>query len=94
MHALTPVESERITRTLERLTATLSKVEHLRASATPSNSPTFDYDMPEDIDEFRYELARRIRAFVDSRKKGIDTPADAGEPDSALNGDANSQRSA
>ena len=94
MHALTPVESERITRTLERLTATLSKVERLRASAAPSNSPTFDYDMPEDIDAFRDELARQIEAFVASRGHEIDEPPECGEPDPALNGDANSQRSA
>jgi hypothetical protein len=29
-----------------------------------------DDDMPRDIDEFRHELARRIRAFVQSRTGG------------------------
>jgi hypothetical protein len=83
-YPLTPAEAERISRTLERLIATLSKVDHLRASAAPTN-PAYPYDMPEDIDEFRNELARRINAFVDSR---TGENADQAEPDksNALDG--------
>jgi hypothetical protein len=59
-------DPDRTARTLASLTATLSKIRSLRASDAPAKQQ-FDDDMPEDIDEFRRELARRIDAFVDSR---------------------------
>jgi hypothetical protein len=71
------VAAERTARTLSTLTDTLQKLQRLQC-AVPANGP--DYDMPADIDEFRRELARRIRAFVESRTErghvdGADTPA-------------------
>jgi hypothetical protein len=84
-HALTPAESERVTRILEKLIAMLSKIEQLRASVAPNNGPGFYDDIPEDIDEFRNELARRIEAFVKSRTEEEEAaaPAASGEPDPA-----------
>jgi hypothetical protein len=58
------VAAERTARTLSTLTDTLQKLQRLQC-AVPANGP--DYDMPVDIDEFRRELARRIRIFVESR---------------------------
>jgi hypothetical protein len=59
-----PVAAERTARTLSKLTDTLQKLQRLQC-AVPANGPA--YDMPADIDEFRNQLARRIRAFVESR---------------------------
>ena len=53
-----------LTRTLRELNALLSQ-HQVRAAA--------DDDMPEDIDAFRNELARRIEAFVESRADEGDT---------------------
>ena len=58
------VAAERTARTLSTLTDTLQKLQRLQC-AVPANGP--DYDMPVDIDEFRRELARRIKIFVESR---------------------------
>jgi hypothetical protein len=53
-------DAERAARTLASLTRTLQTVRDMR---TPPPGERDD-DMPEDIDEFRRELARRIDAFV------------------------------
>jgi hypothetical protein len=64
---LRPFDAQITARTLSSLTETLSKLRRLRlASAPPARTADFD-DIPEDIDEFRFELARRIEAFVASR---------------------------
>ena len=79
-NSLAQSESERITRTLERLTATLSRVYRLRTSDAPKNGAVWPYDIPEDIDEFRNELARRIEALVDSRSGEIPEPTESDKP--------------
>lgn len=60
-----PPDAERTARTLSTLTDALQKLQRLRCGV-PFSEPDDD-DMPEDIDEFRFELARRIEAFVASR---------------------------
>ena len=61
-----PSEAERCARTLAILTRTLHALARLRGGATEQRSIDDD-DMPADMDEFRNELARRIRVFVQSR---------------------------
>jgi hypothetical protein len=62
-------ESERCARTLSTLAQTLQALQRLRGGAEPGTRvcDCDDDDMPEDIDAFRIELARRINAFVASR---------------------------
>jgi hypothetical protein len=63
---LSSADAERTARTLERLTDTLFKVQRLRSvEAGATATDDFD-DIPQDIDEFRHALARRIEAFVES----------------------------
>jgi hypothetical protein len=64
-----PVDAERTARTLSSLTETLQKLQRLQCTL-PETELKDDDDMPADIDEFRNELARRIKAFVDSRTGG------------------------
>ena len=62
-------DAERCARTLSVLTQTLQTLQRMRAGGTGGgNSVDYD-DMPEDMDAFRNELARRIRLFVESRRK-------------------------
>lgn len=61
-----PGDAERTARTLSNLTETLHKLQRLECTL-PETERKDDDDMPADIDEFRNELARRIRAFVESR---------------------------
>lgn len=62
-------DAERCARTLSVLTQTLQTLLKMRTGgAGESNSVPYD-DMPEDMDAFRHELARRIRIFVESRRK-------------------------
>ena len=61
-----PVDAVRTAQTLSSLAETLQKLQRLRCALSPSGSAGDD-DMPEDIDAFRFELARRIEAFVASR---------------------------
>ncbi|MFD2181396.1 hypothetical protein [Rhodoplanes azumiensis] len=65
-------DTERVVRSLERLTDTLAKVRRLR-EPLPSDP---DDDLPRDIDEFRRVLARRIEQLV---RGGTDRD-DAGGP--------------
>lgn len=61
-------ESERCARTLSILTQTLQTLQRLPGSqGSGTRVCDCDDDMPEDMDAFRDELARRIRAFVASR---------------------------
>ena len=61
-----PTDAERTARTLSSLTETLQKLQRLQCTL-PKTELKDDDDMPVDIDEFRRELARRIRVFVESR---------------------------
>jgi hypothetical protein len=70
-----PAEAERAARTLATLTQTLHALARLRAGRLPGAGSRYDDDMPEDIDAFRIDLARRIDLFVASRTK----PEDDGE---------------
>jgi hypothetical protein len=71
-------ERERAARTLANLTATLQRLQAMRSGAP---QPETDYDdIPADIDAFRNELARRIRAFVASRSARGDADGDGGPP--------------
>src|SRR6185312_12640243 len=63
-----PADAERTARTLSSLTETLQKLQRLQCTL-PETEFKDDDDMPVDIDEFRRELARRIRVFVESRTK-------------------------
>lgn len=76
-------KAARMTRMLERLTEALFKVERLRSAAALIPAGPHDYDdWPADIDAFRDELARRIRAFV-ARRRGARIPERATDSDTA-----------
>jgi hypothetical protein len=78
------VAAERIARTLSVLTQTLFKVRALREPGAVS--PHEHNDLPDGVDEFRHELARRIDAFVASR---VDARlAEPGEPSDAASPEA------
>lgn len=59
----------RISHTLAGLTTTLERLHRLEIGAPRHNGIDAYDDMPADIDEFRERLARRIRAFVASRRE-------------------------
>ena len=60
-------DAERCARTLSVLTQTLQTLQRMRTGGEGAgNSADYD-DMPEDMDAFRNELARRINLFVESR---------------------------
>lgn len=71
-------DAERCARTLATLTQTLHALARLRGGLAPDTGSDHDDNMPADIDEFRHELARRIRAFVQSRTGG--SACGAGRP--------------
>jgi len=58
-------EAERCARTLSVLTQTLERLQRLHAKSGGGKDGDDD-PVPEDIDEFREALARRINAFVES----------------------------
>jgi hypothetical protein len=64
-----PRDAQTNARTLSTLAETLEKLRRLRLGRPAPSGPAYD-DMPADIDEFRAELARRIRAFVAARRGG------------------------
>ncbi len=59
-------DSERCARTLAVLTRTLKTLQGMGADAAAGRDVVEDA-VPDDIDEFRMELARRIRSFVKSK---------------------------
>ena len=61
-----PREMEQAGRALSSLTRTLRELNAL-LSQQPAPGVPYD-DMPEDLDAFREQLARRIRLFVESRR--------------------------
>jgi hypothetical protein len=70
-----------ISQVIANLTTTLRTLQPLLCPVPQAGADDDAYDdMPADIDEFRHELARRIRAFVASRTDRGDAQGDAGEP--------------
>ncbi|HEY6023050.1 MAG TPA: hypothetical protein VIV34_02595 [Pseudolabrys sp.] len=72
----------RTARTLSSLTETLQRLQRLQlnhASTGPDDDP-----LPANIDEFRNELARRIRVFIESRQGVADAVEDAAVPVDAV----------
>lgn len=71
------IEAEHGARTLAGVARTLREIKALN---TPTDEPTpegiDDDPIPRDIDEFRFELARRIRGFIDARRRGVDGISD------------------
>jgi hypothetical protein len=85
-HSHRPREMEQAGRALASLTRTLRELNALLAQHAAAAQD--DDDMPKDIDAFRFELARRIDAFVESRRgeaadgapsEATSTPTTAGE---------------
>jgi hypothetical protein len=70
-------EPERHARTIASVSRTLKELMRLRAQSADTAD---DDDMPEDIDEFRLALAKRIEAFVASRTDNS-LGAAGGDPD-------------
>jgi hypothetical protein len=62
-------EAERTTRILAMISRTVQEIQ-ASAEGQTSSDETDDDTVPGDIDEFREELARRIRAFVDAKRAG------------------------
>src|SRR6185437_9823082 len=69
---LRPIDAERTARTLSIHAETLAKLRRHRLAAAAPSGPDHDDDFPADLDAFRDELARRIRAFIASRTAGSD----------------------
>jgi hypothetical protein len=69
-----PREMEQTARALASLTRTLRELNGLLSQRQAAAA---DDDMPEDIDAFRFELARRIDAFVASRTGQADGGTEA-----------------
>jgi hypothetical protein len=65
-----PAERERDARTLAVLVKTLRELAAFDETAQQPAAQEDDDPVPDDIDEFRNELARRIHALVDSRTDG------------------------
>lgn len=66
-----PAEADASARTLANISRALRKIAAL--TKTDEVTPADDADddpVPRDIDEFRYELARRIRGFIEARQAG------------------------
>jgi hypothetical protein len=82
--ARTPTETERCARTVASMTRTLHALVRLGAGLAPEQGSTNVDDYPADIDAFRDEFARRIRAFVasrtDARRAAAAGPADGRDP--------------
>jgi len=74
-----PREMEQTARALASLTRTLRELNGLlsQRQAAATDDPAACDDMPEDIDAFRRDLARRIDAFVASRTGEADGGAEA-----------------
>ena len=64
---LRPREMEQTARALGTLTRTLRELNALLAQQTLGGRADDD-PVPEDVDEFRFELARRIHAFIEARE--------------------------
>ena len=77
----TPLDLQRLAQTYASLNATLQDLQRMQERAQPQQrTGYYDDDMPADLDEFRNELARRIRAFFAARRGGGDAGGDAAAP--------------
>jgi hypothetical protein len=77
------LEAERESRTLASLSRTVREIAVLNASEPQAPRDEADDDpIPSDIDEFRRELARRIRGFIEARRTGAGGVS--GEPEGSL----------
>ena len=83
-HSHRPREMEQAGRALASLTRTLRELNALLTQHAVAAEEDDD-DMPKDIDAFRFELARRINAWVDARRGQASTPPAA---TAAASGDA------
>lgn len=64
-------EAEHGARTMAHVSRALREMQELMQPSTPSEKPADDVDddpTPQDIDEFRQELARRLRGIIDARR--------------------------
>ena len=84
-----PREMEQTARALGVLTRTLRELNMLLGQQQAMPVP-YD-DMPEDIDEFRRRLARRIEAFLESREGEDPMRPEAGGNDFAAEANAHAQ---
>jgi hypothetical protein len=69
VNAASPDEAERSARTLASISRTVREIAALNQpmEVAPADE-AHDDPVPRDIDEFRYELARRIRGFIEARR--------------------------
>ena len=67
-----PDETEQCARTLASISRTLCDLATIMQPdpVTPAANETDNDSLPRDIDEFREELARRIRALIDAERGG------------------------
>jgi hypothetical protein len=75
---LLPTQHLATARAINTLTDAFNKLQRMRAAHVPGSTHDDATDMPADLDEFRDELARRIRAFVASRAGPRDADGDSG----------------
>lgn len=74
-------ESERTARTLAMLDRSLREIAALtKPDETAPSDETDDDTVPRDIDEFRRELARRIRGMVDAERSRASEDSDEAPP--------------
>jgi hypothetical protein len=71
----------RTTRVLATISRTVQEIVATAQGRTPDDEADDD-PVPSDIDEFRFELARRIRGFIDARRNGA--VRISGEPETPL----------
>ena len=77
------LEAQRESRTLASLSRTVREIAALNASEQQVLPDEADDDpVPSDIDEFRRELARRIRGFIEARRNGAGGVS--GEPEGSV----------
>ena len=74
-----PGEAERTARTLAGFSRTLREVAALNEPEQAPPDETDDDPVPSDIDEFRRELARRIRGFIEAERAGAGPVSDDSE---------------
>jgi len=74
------IEAEHGARTLASVSRTLREIQALNKPEDEAPPDDVDDDpIPRDIDEFRRELARRIRGFIETRRIGADGLPDVRE---------------